>query len=146
MISGVLVETLHFDLLNDPNAVCNSVSLIGAVVKQWNSAMRGPSPGQAAILHQSKQRIRELVGCCRRYRATASGGSNGRENSLLEGRALMMIRTTVGALRLGVWSGPSEAHPKTKTTRMVIQTKETRYDHGARWTAVKHCNLPGVRW
>lgn len=112
MISGVLVETLHFDLLNDPNAVCNSGSLIGAVVKQWNSAFT--PPGEAAILHQSKQRIRELVGCCRRYRATASGGSNGRENSLLEGRALTMIRTTVGALRLGVWSGLSEGPSQDK--------------------------------
>lgn len=66
----------------------------------------------------------------------------GRENSLLEDRALTMIPKTEATSRVGVWSGLSEAHPKTKTTGMMIQT---RNHDGACWTAVKHCNLPGGR-
>lgn len=57
-----------------------------------------------------------------------------------------MIQATGGMLWVGVWSGLSEAHPTTKMTRILIQTKETRSHHGPRWTAVEHCKLPGVRW
>lgn len=44
-------------------------------------------------------------------------------------------RDNVGGF--GLWSGLSEVSPKTKTTGMLIQTKERRSYHGARWTAVK---------
>lgn len=84
-----------------------------------------------------KRRIHALVGCCRRYRAMALGGSRARENSLFQGRALTMIRRTGGTLGVGFWSGLSKAPPKTQTTRMVIQTKETRNYRGACWTAAR---------
>lgn len=102
MISGVVVGTLQIDLFNDPNAVCNSGSLIGAVATQWNSATEDPPTGKTVILHQSKQRIRGLVGCCRRYRAMAPGGSRGRGISLLQGRALTTIRKNGGTF--GGWA------------------------------------------
>lgn len=75
MISGVLVETLQLDLLTTQIRYVTAVALSGPVATHWNSATEDPPPGETAILHQSKQRIRELVGCCRRYRAMAFGGS-----------------------------------------------------------------------
>lgn len=86
-----------------------------------------------------------FVGCCRRYRAMASGGSRRRGISLLQGRALTITRKrrmNVGGLSFGLAS--AMALPRHKTTRMTIQTKETRNDHDACWTAVEDCNLPGA--
>lgn len=112
MISGVVVGTLQIDLFNDPNAVCNSGSLIGAVATQWNSATEDPPTGKTVILHQSKQRIRGLVGCCRRYRAMAPGGS--RDGVFRYFRAELSRRSEKLEERLGVgplvWlsEGPSQ--------------------------------------
>lgn len=61
-------------------------------------------------------------------------------------RAELSRRSEKKEERLGVGSlvWLSEAPPKTETTGMVIQTKETRDYRGSCWTDVEDCNLPGV--
>ena len=54
-----------------------AVVLSGSLSSSGIARLEDPPPGEAAILHQSKQRIPGLVGCCRRYRATAACGLNG---------------------------------------------------------------------
>lgn len=56
-----------------------------------------------------------------------------------------MTRKSVGTLGGCVLVLPQRGPSQKETTGMMIQTKEKQYYRGACWTAVKDCNLPGVR-